>query len=467
MRVAVYLSQLNAELREKIAAHIQATWSDATIKNETHADTNARNEASLLICDKGSPEFEKTSTLREIVVVRGLTIEQTLFLVDAKLGKLTNFNSISAVPKAPAKSTISRRQFLLGSFAKPAQVQHPSVIVDDSCEAKFGCSTCVDACPAPGALKIENKSIIVSGKHCIECGICAGVCPVSAIQMRRFPEDAYRGLLKSIHDSPAPTKTLVITCNRKSVAQQPWMDIEEVHGIGFIGARQLAIAAGSSIGALLVYCPDGLCAGKEHTKQAAELISSIMKDESAPVFSYLEGKEGALQINEIHKSARARKSAFAPSGTPWKDYVRAIKSILNQGTQAEGLGLTEMEVSDSCTLCYACVESCPHQALAIDQDKLNFQPDECTGCGYCEQICPERSITLSEMGEAINLTPRTVYKDEMIRCARCNTPYVSAKMFKKVSQALEDNKTPAIRLCQSCRQDEAYKRILGGPQGEN
>ena len=409
--------------------------------------------------------METAAPLNETIIVRSSSsTEQILFLVDAKLGRLTNSDIANAKQSASPKSAISRREFLLGPFARFPNLHNVPVVVSDSCEAKFGCSKCVDLCPAPGALRIANDSVIVSSEHCIECGICAGVCPVAAIQMPKFSEDAYRGLLKAVHGSSAPKKTLVITCNKSSVPQQPWMDVEEVRGIGSLGVRQLAMAADSSIGALLVYCPDGLCAGKENPKRAANMISLIV-GENGPIIAYLEGSAGTLQMNQIHNSAQTHDRALTLAGAPWKDYVKSLKAISRPEAHVNEFGFTQMEVADSCTLCYACVEACPHQgALAIQQGKLIFGPEECTGCGYCEQICPERSITLSEMVGPMNLTARTVYRDELMRCAKCNTPYVSAKMFKKVSETLQSDGT-TLRLCQSCRQKETYEKILGSFRG--
>ena len=465
MRVTVHLNNLDPELREKVTTHIHNNWSKSTITNETNANFRKRNEATLVIIGEGFPAVDTAAPLHDTIIVRSsASTEQILFLVDAKLGKLTNTDIVNAKQSTSPKPTISRREFLLGPYGRSPHPQNLPVVASDSCEAKFGCSKCVDACPAPGALRIENDSVIVSSEYCIECGICAGVCPVAAIQMPNFSEDAYRGLLKAVHGSSAPKKTVVITCNKSSVPQQPWMDVEEVRGIGCMGVRQFAMAAGSSIGALLVYCPDGLCAGKENPKRAANLISLIV-GENGPIVAYLEGSAGTLQMNQIHESARTHDRPLTPAVAPWKDYVKSLKSISRPEAHVKGFGLTQIEVADSCTLCYACVESCPHQgALAIREDKLIFGPEECTGCGYCEQICPERSITLSEMVGPMNLPARTVYRDEMMRCAKCNTPYVSAKMFKKVSETLQSDES-TLRLCQSCRQKETYDKILGSIRG--
>lgn len=127
-------------------------------------------------------------------------------------------------------------------------------------------------------------------------------------------------------------------------------------------------------------------------------------------------------------------------------------------TSAEATGLTDMKVAESCTLCNACVESCPHRALAIQQNELIFQPEKCTGCGDCAQTCPEHAIALSKIDEPITLHARTVYRDEMVRCTKCNTPYASAKMLRKVSEMLHGE--AVIKLCPNCRQKEIYESLF-------
>jgi ferredoxin len=288
--------------------------------------------------------------------------------------------------------------------------------------------------------------------------LCAGVCPVAAIQIPKFSEDAFRGLLTAIDSSSAPRKTLVLTCDERGMAPEPWMVVEEVPQVGVVGLRYLALAANTSIGAVIVYCRDGLCAGKDNAKQAISLISSIT-GESGPVLCYFEGETGSTKIGEVHRSARKRETSGSPTFGPWKDYAHSLKSIAKDDVQAAGFGLTDMKVDSSCTLCNACVEGCPHRALAIQEGELAFQPEECTGCGFCEKICPEHSITLPEMTGTMTLSTRMVYRDEMVRCAECNAPFASAGMLKKISETLKINQT-TMTLCPSCRQKEIHDQLL-------
>lgn len=46
-----------------------------------------------------------------------------------------------------------------------------------------------------------------------------------------------------------------------------------------------------------------------------------------------------------------------------------------------------------CTLCGACVTSCPEGALVMEkQGPAYSQPDNCTYCTLCEDICPTDAI---------------------------------------------------------------------------
>jgi ferredoxin len=267
-------------------------------------------------------------------------------------------------------------------------------------------------------------------------------------------------LLEAVQKSRGEKKTLVITCDENSVPKNPGIEVKQVSEIGVIGLRQLAMAASTSISATIVYCLDGLCVSKEHVKRAVNLIAGITKV-NPPFAYYLEGREGAGEIERIHNTSPTRESSFELAAGPWKSYVNAIEHISYERAPAAGLGFTDVRIAESCTLCNACVDRCPHKALGIEEGELIFNSRECTGCGYCEQICPEHSITLLARDGSIQFAERPVYRDEMVRCSKCDAPYASAKMLRKVTAALEANKvTP---LCPRCKEEAIYEKLYGKP----
>ena len=48
--------------------------------------------------------------------------------------------------------------------------------------------------------------------------------------------------------------------------------------------------------------------------------------------------------------------------------------------------------TDICSLCGACVEECPLQAIVREGEEYVIDPEICTECGYCSDICPEGAI---------------------------------------------------------------------------
>jgi ferredoxin len=264
--------------------------------------------------------------------------------------------------------------------------------------------------------------------------------------------------LEAIQESPGEKKTLVITCDENSVPKNSRIEVKQVSEVGVMGVRQLAMAASTSISTTIVYCPDGLCVSKEHVKRAVNLIAGITKVNPPPVH-YLEGREGAGEIERIHNSSPPRESSFELTAVPWRSYVNSIEHISAEDATATGLGITDLQIAESCTLCNACVDRCPHKALAIEDGELIFNSRECTGCGYCKQICPEHSIALLARDGSIEFAERPVYRDEMVTCSKCSAPYASAKMLRKVTAALEvDSITP---ICPVCKEKAIYEKLFG------
>ena len=48
--------------------------------------------------------------------------------------------------------------------------------------------------------------------------------------------------------------------------------------------------------------------------------------------------------------------------------------------------------SQSCIGCNSCIERCPHNAIAIIENKAVIDPVKCIGCGKCVTACPVDAI---------------------------------------------------------------------------
>jgi len=50
-------------------------------------------------------------------------------------------------------------------------------------------------------------------------------------------------------------------------------------------------------------------------------------------------------------------------------------------------------ISDDCTMCGACKEECPVDAISEGDPKYVIDADACTDCGACASACPVDAIS--------------------------------------------------------------------------
>lgn len=50
------------------------------------------------------------------------------------------------------------------------------------------------------------------------------------------------------------------------------------------------------------------------------------------------------------------------------------------------------KITDACTACGTCKESCPSEAIKEGQKKYTIDPDACIDCGACAGTCPVSAI---------------------------------------------------------------------------
>ena len=52
------------------------------------------------------------------------------------------------------------------------------------------------------------------------------------------------------------------------------------------------------------------------------------------------------------------------------------------------------KISDDCTMCGACKDVCPVEAISEGDPKYVIDPETCTDCGACVDECPVEALSL-------------------------------------------------------------------------
>ncbi|MGV9174005.1 MAG: hydrogenase iron-sulfur subunit, partial [Promethearchaeia archaeon] len=66
---------------------------------------------------------------------------------------------------------------------------------------------------------------------------------------------------------------------------------------------------------------------------------------------------------------------------------------------------------EKCGLCGLCSQSCPYNALIIENDKINIDKFKCKGCGTCVSVCPTNALEMNiDNSEKVHKTVEVLSK---------------------------------------------------------
>jgi ferredoxin len=411
-------------------------------------------------------------------------------------------------PGNPAEVQKAIFQFadLVGEFDKPRYVDYRAELCAHSRNKKTGCTRCLDVCPT-GAITPNRDHVAIDPFVCAGCGSCAAVCPTGAATYALpRPEpllERLRTLLLTYHGAGGRDAVVLV---HDAEHGDPLIDLAarfgpglparvipfQVNSITQLGIEALAAPFAFGAAELRILAPtkpredltplarnlglaETILSGLGFGSGRAGLIESDDPDQFAVDLYALPRREGAEPTNFLPMGDKKGLSRLV---------LRKLQSIAPDPIPvlplAAGAPFGTLAIDTAgCTLCLACVSTCPTGALSDNPDRpmLSFTEDACVQCGLCKNTCPENVIKLQPQ---LNFTetsraPVLIKQEEPCLCIRCNKPFGTKSSIDRIAAKLSGNHwmfenkaiIDRIYMCGDCRviaQSEATLDPYAGPE---
>ena len=404
-----------------------------------------------------------------------------------------------ADPVAQAQAVTSLAA-MVGEFEKPKFFNYKAAICAHSRSEKIGCTQCIDVC-STAAISADGDHVKVEPHLCMGCGACTTVCPSGAMTYAypAVPDlgQRIRTLLATYAKAGGRDACVLLHAEdgRAALAQLarrgrglPARVIPlEVHHVAAVGLEVwlAALALGASQVAVLATGAEAPQYREALDKQMdiADRIAQALgyQGEHFHVFDGADTAacDAALWTWPVALPVRAA-ATFALTADKRTTAAFAIEHLALHAPVPQreiplpsGAPFGTIAVNrDTCTMCLACVGSCPVGAILDAQEKpqLRFIEAKCVQCGLCATTCPERAIALTPR---LNLAPeakapRVLNEAAVFQCISCGKPMGTAKMVEAMLGRLAGHSMFAapgalerLKMCADCRVIDMMK----DPQG--
>lgn len=372
---------------------------------------------------------------------------------------------------------------LVGTFEKPKYFDFNASACAHGRSGKPGCTRCIDACPAEAITSLIDQ-IEVDPFRCQGGGVCAMVCPSSAITYAYpKPKDLLTHVRTLIltylkEGGNQPDLFFVIQDERAEPEQiSPAALIIEVEEVASIGSEIWLSALAWGAKSVRLFDLNKMPKSARYALDSqVEMVQSILVGANYPASSVLVITNlGDLISNttmpEIkrakHAAITGKREAFYMALDHLTSISEKVEAIVKL---PEGSIFGQVEVNqDNCTLCMACVSSCPGNALQDGSERpmLSFIESNCLQCGICVNTCPEAAMTISPrilLDREQRNKPQLLKEEEAFCCISCGKPFATQSGITTIIEKLsghsmfaDERSLNRLRMCDDCRVRDMMK----------
>jgi ferredoxin len=391
-------------------------------------------------------------------------------------------------PVAQAKA-VTELAAMTGEFEKPKYFAYKASICAHARSRQIGCTACIDVCSTE-AIREDGDHVFVEPHLCMGCGTCAVVCPSGAMSYA-YPSvpdlgDRIRTMLAAYDKAGGRDAVVLFHTHgsgdaiarhaRRGRGLPPRVVPLEVHSVTAIGLDTWLSALSWGASGIAVLPGDQ----QPQHERAALAFQMHLGDMIAQSLGYqgehfrLLTADAALALDSLWSWPPALSPRVPATFRATADKRTTISLSLDHLAlhapvpqqrialpRGSPFGAIAVD-RDVCTMCLACVGSCPEGALldATDAPRLRFVESKCVQCGICASTCPENAISLEPR---LDLTPdarspRVLNEAKVVGCVRCGKPLGTEKMIGAMLARLaghsmfsEPGALDRLRMCADCR----------------
>ncbi len=394
-------------------------------------------------------------------------------------------------PQSPiaVSEALQKAPSLVGEFEKPIYVNFNADICAHSRNTKIGCQNCLDVCPL-GAITSAGDHVKIDAAICSGCGSCSAVCPTGAINYAYPRRDDFLTrieiLARTYQNAGGQHPVLLIHDNTfgaeiiDAIARfgdgLPTNTLPfELHTPFLCGHETLIGALISGFENIVVLVspkhPGERIALDEQINLTHTILNAL--GFAGPRISVVSDQDPdtlSEHLTTLPRQAPIATQTLAATGNK-REVSRQLMSKLHAvaPAPAETIALPEnapygriLIDQDRCTLCLACVSTCPANALSDNPDRPEVSLTEaaCVQCGLCRVTCPEKAITLEARYTFSTkaLSPEVLNSEEPFCCIRCGTAFGTKSSINEVIDRLKGHamfrneaQLELIQMCDRCR----------------
>ncbi len=343
----------------------------------------------------------------------------------------------------------------LGGFMKLVAVKINYDVCGAFKSGLIGCTYCLQ-CPN-SAVNLVGDKVEVDLNACKACGFCSSICFTSAMQNGVVPSDKMIEKIDRVAEV-AEMNVLAFVCEKALAELNRFKDLPDVAVItvpclNHVNEVHYLYAVLKGFRVVAIPCKNGF------KKDCFEIAKNTLK---AFGFDCLRvgGWEDLKEIVNELKNKEVPRVEFRLEGRNKREmWLSLVESLMVYDLKEEKFETNyfgKVRINDNCTLCNACTNFCPMNAVRRDEDKIVFNHGLCIACGMCSKACPENALEVEKVLDFGDLCEKVVFEDEVLRCPRCGKPHISRRAYEKLKALTGMEKS--LLFCKECRP----KTILEG-----